>query len=83
MGIRRSSRDDHAASAEAASRWHEAAETVGRRFQDLHDLPLDEAVDTALMRTPGSFSREELTRRIAASRGYATGPEMGTGSDDS
>ena len=83
MGIRMRGQDDHAASVEAATRWNEAAESVGRRFQDLHDLPLDEAVDTALMRTPGSFSREELARRIAASRGYATGPEMGTGSDDS
>ena len=71
MGIRMRGQDDHRASAEAASRWNEAAETVSRRFQDLHDLPLDEAVDTALMRAPGSFSREELARRIAASRDHA------------
>ena len=70
MGIRMRGQDDHAASVEAATRWNEAAESVGKRFQDLHDLPLDEAVDTALMRTPGSFSREELARRMAASRGH-------------
>ena len=56
------------ASVEATTRWREAAETVGMRFQSLHDMPLDEAVDTALMRTPGGFSKEELTERMAASR---------------
>jgi hypothetical protein len=48
------------------SRWSEAVSTVGARFQDLHALPLEEAVEVAAMRTPGSFSREELARRMAA-----------------
>lgn len=68
MGIRWRSQDDDTASAVATSRWHEAAETVAERFQHVNDLPLDEAVEVALMRTPGSMSREELTRRMAASR---------------
>ena len=68
MGIRWRSRDDNAAVAVTTSRWNEAAETVAERFQRLNDLPLDEAVEVALMRTPGNMSREELTRRMAASR---------------
>ena len=69
------------ASVEATTRWHEAVETVGKRFQSLHEMPLDEAVDTALMRTPGNFSREELTQRMAASRDYLPEPGEVTGND--
>lgn len=68
MGIRWRSQDDHEARAEATSRWNEAAESVTERFQHLNELPLDEAVEAALLRTPGNVSREELARRIAASR---------------
>lgn len=68
MGIRWRSQDDQTAAAVATSRWTEAAETVAERFQHLNGLPLDEAVEIALMRTPGSMSREELTRRMAAAR---------------
>jgi hypothetical protein len=69
MGIRwRGQEDDAMASAVATSRWTEAAETVAERFQHLNDLPLEEAVEVALMRTPGNMSREDLTRRMAASR---------------
>ncbi len=77
MGIRRRSQDDPE-SALATSRWSEAAETVTVRFEQLHNLPLDEAVETALLRTPGSFSRDELARRIAASRDHQHGAEAGT-----
>ena len=69
MGIRRGGRDNHDATAKATSRWTETAATVDERFQQLSDLPLDEAVEVALMRTPGNMNREELARRIAASRG--------------
>ena len=68
MGIRWRGQDDSTA-AVASSRWNEAAATVAERFQHLNDLPLDEAVDVALMRTPGNISREDLARRMAASRG--------------
>jgi hypothetical protein len=68
MEIRWRSKDDSAAATVAISRWNEAAESVTQRFQHLNDLPLDEAVEVALMRTPGNMSREELPRRIAASR---------------
>ena len=68
MGIRWRGHDDETAAALATSRWTEAAETVAERFQHLNDLPLDEAVEVALMRTPGNMSREDLTRRMAASR---------------
>ena len=68
MGIRWRSQDDQAAAAAANSRWTEAAETVAGRFQQLNDLPLDQAVEIALMRTPGNMSREELARRMAAGR---------------
>jgi hypothetical protein len=37
-------------------------------FQRFNALPLDEAVDAAFMGTPGNMSRDELTRRMAASR---------------
>lgn len=69
MGIRWGSRADREATAEATSRWSETAATVDERFQELNGLPLDEAVEAALIRTPGNMSREELARRIAASRG--------------
>jgi hypothetical protein len=68
MGIRWRGQDDNT-TAVASSRWNEAADTVAERFQQLQDLPLDEAVDVALMRTPGNISREDLARRMAASRG--------------
>ncbi len=61
-------RDDHAATVVATSRWNAAAETVTERFQRFNELPLDEAVEAALFRTPGNMTREELTRRIAATR---------------
>ena len=67
MGINWRGQDDNT-SAEATSRWHDAARTVAERFQDLKDLPLEEAVEVALIRTPGGMSREELTRRMAAAR---------------
>ena len=83
MGIRRRGQDDHMASVEAITRWHEAAETVVQRFQGLRDMPLDEAVETALMRTPGNFSREELTERMAASRDCLPEPGEGAGRERS
>ncbi len=68
MGISWRREDDHAATVAATSRWTEAAETVTERFQRFAELPLDEAVEAALIRAPGNMSRDELARRIAASR---------------
>jgi hypothetical protein len=61
-------RDDRAATVVATSRWNEAVETVTERFQRFNELPLEEAVEAALVRTPGNMTRDELTRRIAATR---------------
>jgi hypothetical protein len=62
-------RDEHnTAMAAATSRWAETAEHLSQRFHRFDDLPLDEAVDAALIATPGNLSREELARRMAASR---------------
>jgi hypothetical protein len=68
MGISWRKQDQSRAAAEATSRWNEAAMSVAERFQHLNELPLEDAVEVALMRAPGNMSREELTRRIAASR---------------
>jgi hypothetical protein len=68
MGISWRREADLSATVVATSRWTEAAQGVTERFQQFDDLPLDDAVDAALMRAPGNMSREELTRRIAASR---------------
>jgi hypothetical protein len=68
MGISRRREDEDAAATIATSRWAEAAENVTVRFQSFDELPLDQAVEAALLRAPGNMSREELTRRIAASR---------------
>jgi hypothetical protein len=68
MGIGWRRDDHHLATAAATSRWAETAETLSERFQRFDALPLDEAVDAALMGTPGNMSREELARRMAASR---------------
>lgn len=62
-------RDDHdAVIAATTSRWAETAEHLSQRFHRFDALPLDEAVDAALMGTPGNMSRAELSRRMAASR---------------
>lgn len=68
MGISWRREADLSATVVATSRWTEAAQGVTERFQQFDDLPLDDAVEAALMRAPGNMSREELTRRIAASR---------------
>jgi len=64
-------RDERAieAAAIAAGRWAEAAQSVADRFDAFNGLSLDEAVETALLKAPGNMNREELTARIAASRG--------------
>jgi hypothetical protein len=54
--------------AAATSRWAETSERLSQRFQRFDALPLDEAVDAALIATPGNMSREELARRMKASR---------------
>jgi hypothetical protein len=41
---------------------------VTERFERFNELPLDQAVEAALMRAPGNMTRDELTRRISASR---------------
>ena len=69
MGFRRNREDDAAAAVVATSRWTQAAEGVSQRFRQIDDLPLDEAVEVTLMRVPGSMDRQDLTRRMAASRG--------------
>lgn len=69
MGIRRNRAEDAAATVVATSRWTEAAESVSQRFHQIDDLPLEEAVEVTLMRVPGSMDRDDLTRRMAASRG--------------
>ena len=61
-------RDHESATVVATSRWAETAERLSERFQRLDALPLDEAVDAAILGTPGNMSRDELTRRMAASR---------------
>lgn len=81
MAIRRSGQDKGEVSPEVMSRWSEAVSTVGARFQDLHSLPLEEAVEVAAMRTPGSFSREELARRMAATRQRDAQPGTDPSSD--
>jgi hypothetical protein len=68
MGIGWKRDDDHSATVVATSRWAETAERLSERFQRFNALPLDEAVDAAFMGTPGNMSRDELTRRMAASR---------------
>lgn len=69
MGISWRREEDPAATVVATSRWTEAAQGVTEKFRQFDDLPLDEAVEAALLRAPGNMSRDELTRRIAASRG--------------
>ena len=76
MAIRRSGQDKGEVSPEVMSRWSEAVSKVGARFQDLQALPLEEAVEVAAMRTPGSFSREELARQMAATRQRDAQPGM-------
>jgi hypothetical protein len=66
LGWRR--RDEHSATVVATSRWAETADRLSERFQRFDALPLDEAVDEALVGTPGNMSRDELARRMAASR---------------
>jgi hypothetical protein len=68
VGISWRRQDDQAAIDATTSRWTEAAESVAERFKRFHDLPLDEAIEAALMRAPGNMSRDELARRIATSR---------------
>ncbi len=68
MGISWRRQDDRAATEAATSRWTEAAETVTDRFRRFDELPLDEAVEAALMRAPGNMGRDELERRITAGR---------------
>lgn len=68
MGISWRRADDHSATVLATSRWAETAERLSERFQRFDALPLDEAVDAALMGTPGNMSRDELARRMEASR---------------
>jgi hypothetical protein len=75
VGISWRRQDGQAAAGAATSRWTEAVETVTDRFRRFHELPLDEAVDAALMRAPGNMSRDELARRIAASRGVDQTPQ--------
>lgn len=68
MGFRRN-RESDAATVLATSRWSETADGVSERFQQINDLPLAEAVEVTLMRVPGAMDRDDLTRRMAASRG--------------
>ena len=68
MGIGWRRDEHHTAIAAATSRWAETAEHLSQRFHRFDALPLDEAVDAALLGTPGNMSREELARRMAASR---------------
>ena len=67
MGISWKRDVDHSATV-ARSRWAETAEGLSERFRRFDALPLDEAVEAAFMGTPGNMSRDELTRRMAASR---------------
>lgn len=53
----------------ARTRWEQAAESLTDRFSSVDHLPLAEAVEVVLMAAPAHWSREELTRRIAARRG--------------
>ncbi len=53
----------------AATRWAEAAEGVTDRFARFDGLPLEEAVEAAMVTAPANFTREELTHRLAARRG--------------
>jgi hypothetical protein len=68
MGFGWRRQGDQATTEATTSRWTEAAASVTDRFQRFHELPLDEAVEAALVRAPGNMSRDELARRIAASR---------------
>lgn len=68
MGISWRREGDQAATVVATSRWTEAAQGVTERFRQFDDMPLEEAVEAALLRAPGNMTRDELTRRITASR---------------
>ena len=68
MAINWGRRGDRDGDEVAMSRWAQAVEGVSERFAAFDHMPLDEAVETALLRTPGNMSREELTRRLSERR---------------
>jgi hypothetical protein len=73
MAIHWGRKGDRDGDAMAMSRWVQAVEGVSERFAAFDHMSLDEAVETALLRTPGNMSREELTRRLSERRGVEPG----------
>ena len=57
MAINWGRKGDRAGDAMAMSRWVQAVDGVSERFAAFDNMSLDEAVQTALLRTPGNMSR--------------------------
>ncbi len=68
MGIWHRAERVEASDPVATMRWAEAAEGVHDRFARFDGLPLEEAVEIAMVTAPANFTREELTHRLAARR---------------
>lgn len=68
MGIRWRRSDDAQTDVVAASRWQETAQGLDVRFDQIGQLPLDQAIDTVLEVAPQHLSREELARRMSLRR---------------